>query len=66
MVLYTLYFVTSKIYHVYDVAMFSKHIFDSAVFYSSSKPCIYNIEEEIWEILDNNESEIFQDFICVS
>lgn len=65
MVLYTLYLFGTKLHHAYEVANFSKHVLNSIVYLSKPHKYVYNIQDEIWEIVSVDELLPFYDFVAV-
>ena len=65
MVLYTLYLFGTKIHHVYEVCSFGKQIVRSVIYFSKPKKLVYNIQDEIWELISNEEHLPFYDYIVL-
>ena len=61
-----MYLFGTKVHHMYEVANYSKHIFNSVVYMTKAKKFVYNIHDEIWEIISIDELLPFYDFIAVN
>ena len=61
--LYSLYLLGTKAHEMYNMVSFGKLIYKKVC---HKQQTIYNIQDEIWEIIDQDEFYIFNEFICVT
>ena len=65
MFMYAIFTFVNQVNSIYETALISKHVISYAQCKYTTDGTIIYIQDEIWEIIDKEELNIFYDFICV-